>query len=225
MVIEKPPVWAILLLFALVTLCGCSGGSTKTVTGVDTSSPESAVYQILESWKNAQPSVISVNSEQPAVREETTVVPTEDRYIRFKDLSGEIWSLRVTKIVYLSTDIAEVYTSHTSLDANLGSLELIFEMIRESGRWYLNDIRIIEIPAVVVTGTGVKGVISDETTNLPVSGALIELYEKNTSTLAGSATTDETGFYTILDLAPGTYYMVIEREGFAPRTISDITVI
>ncbi|MBU1107530.1 MAG: carboxypeptidase-like regulatory domain-containing protein [Candidatus Riflebacteria bacterium] len=224
MVVKKQPVWAILVFFALVTLCGCSGGGSQAGSGVVTSSPESAVYEILESWQSSQPSVVSVDGEQPAVRQESTVIPSEERYISFKDMSGELWSLHVTQIVYLSIDIAEVYTSHTSTDANIGSLELIFEMVRESGRWYLEGIRVVEIPVVIVTGTGIKGVLSDESTNLPISGALVELYNQSTGIIAGSTTTDETGFYSILDLSPGTYYLVIEREGFAPQTISGITI-
>ena len=222
MVVKKPPVLAILALFALATLCGCSGGGSQAGTGVDTSSPESAVYEILANWQSSQPKVVSVDNEQSAIRQETTA--TETRYIRFKDLSGDLWSLRVDEVVYLSTNVATVVTSYQSLDASHGSLKLIFHMIRDSGRWFLENIEVIEVPIVVVTGTGIKGVVTDESTNLPISGALVELYNQSTKELAGSTVTDKTGFYSILDLSPGTYYLVIERENFAPRTISGITI-
>ncbi|HAE38733.1 MAG TPA: hypothetical protein DCG57_08855 [Candidatus Riflebacteria bacterium] len=218
---KRLPVLVILVLFALTALCGCSGGGSSVGSGVNISTPESSVYELLESWQATQTSGVSLEGGQSLIQQTTA---SATRYIRFKDLAGEEWLLQFNNVVYLSSSIAQVHTSYQSLDANRGGLKLLFTMINDQGLWYLENIEVTEVPIVVVTGTGVKGVISDETTNLPVSGVLVEIYNQSTGTIAGKATTDATGFYSILELVPGTYYMVIERDGFAAKTISGIIV-
>ena len=221
MFVKKLPVWVILVSFALTVLCGCSGGGASAGSSVNISTPESAVYELIESWQTTQTNGVSLEGGQSIIQQTTA---STTNYIRFKDLAGEEWFLHIDEVVYLTDSSALVHTSYQSIDASRGSLKLAFMMIKDQLQWYLDDIEVAEVPVVVVTGTGVKGVISDETTNLPVSGALVEIYVQSTGTIAGTATTDETGFYSIVGLEPGTYYMVIERDGFDARTISGIIV-
>lgn len=221
MSVKNLPVWVILMFFALATLVGCSGGSSSSGTGVSTSTPESAVYELLASWQNSQTGLVSNANGEALLKQETT---GEGNYIYFRDMSGEEWPLKIDEVEYLSDSNARVYTSYQSVNPARGSLKLIFTMFKDVSVWYLDDIEITELPIVVVTETGVSGVISDETTALPVSGALVELYDQTTGTLTGSTTTSETGFYSFTDIAPGTYYMVIERDGYDPKTISGIII-
>ncbi|KAF1082081.1 MAG: hypothetical protein GQF41_1721 [Candidatus Rifleibacterium amylolyticum] len=215
------PAWAILMFFALTAMVGCSGGGSSSGAGVNTSTPESAVYELLAAWQSSQAGLVSSETGEALVEQETT---GEGNYIYFKDMSGEEWPLQIDEIQYLSSSNARVYTSYLSTNPTRGSLKLIFTMFKDVTAWYLDDIEITELPIVVVTETGVKGVISDETSGLPVSGALIEIYDQATGTFAGSTTTDETGFYSFTNMIPGTYYMVIERDGYDPKTISGIII-
>jgi uncharacterized surface anchored protein len=67
-------------------------------------------------------------------------------------------------------------------------------------------------------------VITDKVTGLPVSSARVEIYSASDNLLAGYSVTDENGFYEILELAPGNYYLIVSRDGYAPYTISGIQV-
>jgi len=221
MSVKNLPVWVIFMFFALATLVGCSGGGSSSGVGVSTSTPESAVYEIVAAWQKSQTGLVSSKTGEALLKQETT---SEDKTIYFRDMSGEEWPLKIEEVEYLSDSNARVYTSYLSTNPARGSLKLIFTMFKDVTTWYLDDIEITELPIVVVTETGVKGVVSDETSGLPVSGALVELYNQSTGTIAGSATTDETGFYSFTDIAPGTYYMVIERDGYDPKTISGIII-
>ncbi|PKL46892.1 MAG: hypothetical protein CVV42_15035 [Candidatus Riflebacteria bacterium HGW-Riflebacteria-2] len=221
MSVKNLPVWVIFMFFALATLVGCSGGGSSSGAGVSTSTPESAVYELLAAWQNSETSLVSSETGETLVKQETS---GEGNYIYFRDMSGEEWPLQIDEVEYLSDSNARVHTSYLSTNATRGSLKLIFTMFKDATAWYLDDIEITELPIVVVSETGVSGVISDETNALPVSGALIEIYDQATGTFAGSTTTSESGFYSFTDLIPGTYYMVIERDGYDPKTISGIII-
>jgi len=221
MSVKNLPVWVIFMFFALATLVGCSGGGSSSGSSVSTSTPESAVYELLAAWQNSETGLVSSETGDTLVEQETT---GGSNYIYFRDMSGEKWLLQIDEIEYLSDTNARVYTSYLSTNPTRGSLKLIFTMFKDVTAWYLDDIEITELPIVVVTETGVSGVISDETTALPVSGALIEIYDQATGTFAGSTTTSESGFYSFTGLIPGTYYMVIERDGYDPKTISGIII-
>lgn len=218
MIIKKLPVWVFCVLFAC--LCGCSGGGSSSGTGVATSTPESAVYELLAAWQKSEAALVAAEEGGTVVEQEST---TEPGYIRFRDLNGEEWQLHVDDVIFNGDSNAEVHTSYQSLDANRGSLKLLFYMIRDMENWYLDTIDVIEMPVVVVTGTGIKGIVSDISSNLPVDGALISIYDAQTNTFIENTTTDETGFYSF-ELDPGTYYLVIERDGYEPLTYTGVTV-
>gem|GEM_PF-3201913 len=65
----------------------------------------------------------------------------------------------------------------------------------------------------------IVGDLTDESTGAPIAGALIGI--------AGTtifAVTDENGHFEITDLAPGIYDLVIQRDGYAPRTQGGVQV-
>jgi len=220
MSVKNLPVWVIFMFFALATLVGCSGGGSSTGSVVNTSTPEAAVYEILAAWQKSQTSVVSSASEGTLVEQETT----SENYIRFRDMSGEEWLLRIDEVNYLSSTIARVFTSYLSVDASRGSLKLIFSMVKDQNAWFLDDIQVTEVPVVVINETGVSGVITDKSTGLPVSGAQVDIFDQSTGSRVNSMVTGETGYYSFVGLTPGTYYLVIEREGYEPQTISDIII-
>jgi hypothetical protein len=97
-------------------------------------------------------------------------------------------------------------------------------MVRESGQWFLSNIEIIDVPAVVVEVAGIKGVLKDEITNLPIQGAVVEAFNQTSNESFGSVVTDASGYYEISPLPAATYYLVINREGYEPRIIRDVVV-
>lgn len=213
-----------LLLSLVVFMYGCSGGGGQSSAGVSTGTqgPEAAVVEILDSWR--QSSIAFAVSPQGEITTSEPATESTQNYINFKDLSGETWRLLIGEVVYVATDKARVNTFYYSSSADQGGLKVIFIMIRDQGIWYLDDLEIEQIPAVVVVGTGIKGVITDKNTAIPVSGAKVEAYNQATNVLAGTATTEPNGFYSILNLNPGTYYLVIGRDGYESYTIRDVVV-
>jgi len=80
-------------------------------------------------------------------------------------------------------------------------------------------VTVASVTPVVARRGRIDGTLTDDITGAPIPGALIGL--------AGTtifAVTDANGFFEILDLAPGTYDLVIQRDGYAPRTVPDIVV-
>lgn len=216
---------SVLLLISLVllTLPGCLSSGSQTVANVQSESPEAAVGELLNSWRQQSGPVFVVNPAGAIVPSESASTSGTD-YIKFTDLSGEVWSLILGEITYQSVDTATVNAYYYSISAEYGGLHIVFKMVRDQGQWLLDDFIVTALPAVVVTGTGVKGVISDSATSLPVSGARVEAYIQGTSSIAGAAVTADNGFYSIVDLAPGSYYLVVARDGYEPYTITGIVV-
>jgi hypothetical protein len=97
-------------------------------------------------------------------------------------------------------------------------------MLQDAGTWYLEGLQITELPSVVVEQYGIKGIITDKITGTAVPGVRVEAYNAVTNAIAGYAVTDSVGFYQILELSPATYYLVVNRDGYEPYTISGITV-
>lgn len=213
----------LLISLVLLTITGCLSSGSQTVANVQSESPEAAVGELLSSWRQQSGPVFVVSPSG-------TIVPSESAsidgvsYIRFKDLSGNVWSLALGEITYQSVDFATVNVYYYSISAEHGGLKIVFKMVRDQGQWLLDDFIVTALPAVVVTGTGVKGVISDSATSLPVVGARVEAYLQGTSSIVGAAVTAENGFYSIVDLSPGSYYLVVARDGYEPYTISGIVV-
>lgn len=209
----------VLILLPALLLTGCSGGSSAPATSADTT-PEAAVVDIFNNLKAA--SLFRYDSQGKVLAQEST--SGESGYISFRDLSGETWLLKIVKIEYSSDTIAQVYTSYYYSGApQFGGLNIVFNMVKDENVWFLEGMNITEMPAVVVVGTGINGAITDQVTRLPVSGARVEAYDSSNQ-LVGYAVTDSSGYYEIMNLSPGTYYLVVSREGYAPYTISGIQV-
>jgi len=62
-------------------------------------------------------------------------------------------------------------------------------------------------------GELVEGTVTDGST--PVPGAVVRLYNNNYS---ATTTTDENGYYSFSNVPPGTYFIVVSREGFVDQT-------
>lgn len=209
----------VLILLPALLLTGCSGGSSAPAASVDTT-PEAAVVDIFNNLKAA--SLFRYDSQGKVLAQEST--SSESGYISFRDLSGETWLLKIVKIEYSSDTIAQVHTSYFYSGApQFGGLNIIFNMVKDENVWFLESMTITEMPAVVVVGTGINGAITDQVTRLPVSGARVEAYDSSNQ-LVGYAVTDSSGYYEIMDLSPGSYYLVVSRDGYAPYTISGIQV-
>jgi len=207
------------MLSIVICFTGCLSSGSQTSSPVTPESPEKEVARILQSWQQ-NPPVFSVSEKGSLLASEET----SGNFIRFKDLSGELWTLKISDILYVNTGVAKVTTFYYSVNADQGSLKIVFTMIKDQGFWYVDNISVETLPVVVVSGTGIKGIISDSVSNAPVQGALVEAYEQSSNTFAGSSVTGSDGFYSINDLSPGTYYLVVARDGYTPYTISGIVV-
>jgi hypothetical protein len=211
-----------LFFFFLLALTGCGGGGGAGPVTPETSTPEAVVAELFNSWRQSQ--VFRFDAAQgKIVAQESTA--SESRYISFRDMSGTTWQFKIDKVEYFSANSAAVHTSYYYSGApQFGGLKVSFMMIKDSGAWFLNSLVITQVPAVVVVGTGINGIITDKVSGLPVSGARVEIYNASEATLAGFAVSDSSGYYEINELLPGSYYVVISRDGFAPYTISGIQV-
>lgn len=223
--IQRFPFLVVLAFCMTFFLTGCGGGggsASPVATTADATSPEAAVERIFASWRADSGPVFNIEPDGRVVAQTTA---SETRYIRMRDLSGNTWNLTFTGVEYISSILARVYTHYYyGGNAAFGGMKISFLMGKDSGIWYLEGIQVTELPAVVVEQFGIKGILTDKITGTPVSGARVEAYNQSTGAIAGYSITDVTGFYGILDLPPATYYLVINRAGYEPYTISDIIV-
>ncbi len=205
-----------------ILFTGCSGGGSSAPSASVDTTPEAAVVGIFNNLKAG--SIFRYDQLGKVSAQESTSESSESGYISFRDLSGEVWLFKVLKIEYSSASNASVFTSYYNSGApQFGGLNIVFKMVKDDGLWYLEGMEITEIPAVVVVGTGINGAITDEVTGLPVSAARVEAYD-SANQLVGYAVTDSSGYYEIMDLSPGSYYLVVSRAGYAPYTINGILV-
>ena len=212
----------VILICLSIVIPGCSGGGNSPAGApVQTESPETAVSRLFASWQAGPAPVFAIKNDG-SIAAQTTAI---DRYINFRDLSGNAYKLKFLDVVYASDAAATVNTEYTSeLNVSIGGLKIGFNMLREAGAWYLGGLTVTELPVVVVQQNGVKGVVTDTVTRLPISGARVEAYNSTTGVIAGYAVTDSVGFYQILELPAGSYYLVLRRDGYEPYTLTGITV-
>ena len=217
---------AVMLVFCMTFFlvgCGGGGGSASPVaTMTDPASPEAAVERIFAGWRADSGPIFNIAADGKIIAQTTA---SETRFIRMRDLSGNTWNLTFTGVEYISSILARVNTRYYyGDDAAFGGITISFTMGKDSGVWYLEGIQVTELPAVVVEQFGIKGILTDKISGIPVSGARVEAYNQATGAIAGYSITDVTGFYGILDLPPATYYLVVNRTGYEPYTISGIIV-
>lgn len=77
------------------------------------------------------------------------------------------------------------------------------------------------VPCIVYAGTTGKiaGTVTDQTTGAPLPGANILIQGSNRG-----ASADEEGYYSIINLKPGTYNLVVRFIGYAQLVIEDVEV-
>ncbi len=69
------------------------------------------------------------------------------------------------------------------------------------------------MPFVSLSGEGnINGVITNSSTKLPISGALVKVKEGHTQ--VASASTDSLGNYAILNISAGTYSVTVKHEHY-----------
>jgi iron complex outermembrane receptor protein len=79
------------------------------------------------------------------------------------------------------------------------------------------------LPALAQAQTGtIGGRVSDTTTSAPLSGATVRAVSG--ATTAGSATAGEDGTYRLVNIAPGTYDVVVTRLGYLVRRVTGVKV-
>src|SRR5690242_17481773 len=74
--------------------------------------------------------------------------------------------------------------------------------------------------ALAGTTGGIAGTLTDSTTGKPVADAKITASSPSET---ATATTDAGGRFTFLNLAPDTYALSVNKEGFAPTTVGGVT--
>ncbi|MEW6712638.1 MAG: hypothetical protein AB1403_22660, partial [Candidatus Riflebacteria bacterium] len=153
------PARSFVLIFALLLLpivFGCSGGGGSSSPGGETldSTPDAAVKELFSSWKTSNS--FRYDSQGKILAQESSTGTVG--YITFKDLQGTEWLFLVDKVEYQSDSLAMVYTSYYySGSPQFGGLKVNFHMMKDQGTWFLESMEVIEVPAVVVTGTGING--------------------------------------------------------------------
>lgn len=75
--------------------------------------------------------------------------------------------------------------------------------------------------ALAGTTGGISGTLTDSTTGKPVADAKITAVSPSQS---ASTTTDAGGHFTFISLAPDTYTVSAEKDGYAPQSIAGVTV-
>ena len=209
---------SIFLISALVG-CGSSGGSGDGAAGANASlnraTPENALVSTLDTWKSEGRSLNLVTQQVTT----TPVTATNYGEVFFTDLSGNIWKFSIISIEYLSTERAIIKTHYTFQKLDEGRLAADFTMVKDVDGWKIDDITLTTLPWFLITKTGIQGFVKDEVTQKPIQGALVYLSGTNYS-----ASTDSTGVYSFMDIPPGTYTIVVKRDGFVIKTIPGVVV-
>jgi len=215
----RRPILTLATLFvviSLVFLTGCGGGGSPAASQAIGRSPEAALRESLSGWQTGGgPLLPLVSSPVPAVSGSGSYGS-----ITFRDLSNGTWTFDITNIIYFGDDLAEIDTVFTTTYAATDTAKINFTMVRENGEWVIENIEVYLPPAGISTSGGtLQGVVTDalygSSSPTPVSGALV--YISGTSL---QAVTDSNGYYEINGIPPGTYQIVITRDGYAPQTFT-----
>jgi len=68
----------------------------------------------------------------------------------------------------------------------------------------------------------ITGFVKDRSNQAPVAGALVTVKPAGTSEVGGSATTDGAGRYTVRLPGPGSFTVVVSKEGYADLKVGDV---
>lgn len=139
-------IFSLMLLSALL-IVGCGSGGSQSVLKQE--SPESAVMRISNNWRasSSSPAVV-VDSNNKFIRQATTqetdsntTSNSSGKVIYLKDLAGgEPYELKVTD-VKKADNTAEVTCKFYY---NNGTLVIVFKLIFEDDKWWLDDVEIKE---------------------------------------------------------------------------------
>jgi|GEM_PF-4774590 len=214
-------------------LYGCSGGD-KSGTGISTQeestlTPEESVRLLLSQWNSDGGPIFNIlYNLGPDAQVATSSFPS--RTITFKELSTGIqWPLTVDNVTYLSQSQAQIVTSYHFNDPAIGKFEIVFYMLKSQleQRWLLDDIKTYSYPDVIAYERGITGRVYEISNNqeLPIASAGIFVYlQPDLQTIVAQATTNSSGYYTITNLIPGTYTIVVVRDGYVKKSYTGIVV-
>ena len=139
-------IFSLMLLSALL-IVGCGSGGSQSVLKQE--SPETAVMRISESWRGSVPSPsVIVDNNNKFIRQATdqdtnsnTTSNSSGKVIYLKDLAGgDPYELKVTD-VKKADNTAEVTCKFYY---NNGTLVIVFKLIFEDDKWWLDDVEIKE---------------------------------------------------------------------------------
>ncbi len=209
---QRRPVMIMLFCAVLLTLLtGCGGGGgggTASFLPVGTS-PEETLRRSLAEWQQGGGPTLALVSGASSYGS-----------ITFRDLSDKTWTFAITQIIRFGDDLAEIDTIFTTSYAATDTAKINFTMVREEGEWVIESISVYIPPAGIPSSGGtLQGVVTDalygSSVPTPVAGALVYI-----SGTDFQAVTDANGYYQIDGIPPGTYDIVITRDGYAPQTFT-----
>ncbi len=137
-----------LMLLSAIFMLGCGSGGSQSV--LQQESPESAVMRISNNWRasSSSPAVV-VDSNNKFIRQATTqetdsntTSNSNSKVIYLKDIAGgEPYELKVTDVEKIDDYTANVTCKFYYKN---GSLVIVFKLIFEDDKWWLDDVEIKE---------------------------------------------------------------------------------
>lgn len=76
----------------------------------------------------------------------------------------------------------------------------------------------------VLAQSGIKGLLIDGAENSPIEYASVAVYLQKDSVLVTGAVTSQNGAFSIMDIKPGSYYLVAQFMGYENTTVGNIVI-
>lgn len=229
-------IFGVMILSALMMVgCGSKGQSV-----IRQDSPEATVMRLSESWRTSgnSPS-IRVDSNNNFVRqatadddEQSTTSDTSTSKITLTDFSGNSYDLLIVD-KEVDGNVASITTNFVY---ETGYLVIVFNLVFDDGKWWLEDVSVTDnngsSPTPTPTPTdddyNISGYIRYKDTNnkdVFVPEATVQAFlineEDGSYVFAGSTKTDNNGYYKI-DLnktGEGKYMIEVAKAGMESQTI------
>ncbi len=210
-------------IFICLALVGCAGGGGSGTGSPVAPTPEDAVRGIVAGWQASGGPAFGVSSATGKPFATFGSVASGSGHINFYDLSGASWTFNIDETQRPTAWLANVVCSYIyrNLSQGIAKIVITFHMEFETSdqRWYLAEITVYQLPVAVVIRNEIRGFVFDEVTNLPVSGAKVDLYSQVGSAWLASTSTASDGFYRFTDVPAGSYHLVIARTGYQDKTV------